>query len=190
MKTTQSCKRVFVFVLDLVFGSSTISRKSERINYTKFDYDCCTKQAALHVLNVLLIFLAFSHLPPARLQLAFCWVSCTRGTSVLFSQLQVRVELRLLLVCASITDPSIKSKSNQNNNNNNSNKSNGKTHSCKANKQIMPSRKETKQKGSTTIDKDEEMAMAMAMETQVAVTRKSLKTKITINTHTHQHICV
>lgn len=185
MKTTQSCKRVFVSDLDLVFGSSTISRKSERINYTKFDYDCCTKQAALHVLNVLLIFLAFSHLPPAC-HPAFCWVSCTRGTSVLFSQLQVRVELRLLLVCASITDPSIKSKSNQNNNNNNSNKSNGKTHSCKANKQIMPSRKETKQKGSTTIDEDEdeEMAMAMAMETQVAVTRKSLKTKITINTHT------
>lgn len=136
----------------MVFGSSTISRKSERINYTKFDYDCCTKQAVLHVLNVLLIFLAFSHLPPAR-HPAFCWVSCTRGTSVLFSQLQVRVELRLLLVCASITDPSIKSKSNQNNNNN-SNKSNGKTHSCKANKQIMPSRKETKQKGSTTIDED------------------------------------
>lgn len=93
------------------------------------------------------------------------------------------------MVCASITDPSIKSKSNQNNNNNNSNKSNGKTHSCKANKQIMPSRKETKQKGSTTIDEDEEMAMAMAMETQVAVTRKSLKTKITINTHTHMCVC-
>lgn len=73
------------------FGSSTISRKNERINYTKFDYDCCTKQAALHRLNVLLIFLAFlTYLLP----LAFCWVSCTRGTSVLFSQLQVRVESR------------------------------------------------------------------------------------------------
>lgn len=77
----------FLFLLwiwFLVFGSSTISRKSERINYTKFDYDCCTKQAVLHVLSVLLIFLAFSHLPPAC-HPAFCWASCTRGTSVLFS---------------------------------------------------------------------------------------------------------
>lgn len=176
----------FLFLLwiwFLVFGSSTISRKSERINYTKFDYDCCTKQAVLHVLNVLLIFLAFSHLPPAC-HPAFCWVSCTRGTSVLFSQLQVRVELRLLLVCASITDPSIKSKSNQNNNNNNSNKSNGKTHSCKANKQIMPSRKETKQKGSTTIDEDGDGDGDTSRSDKKIVKNKNN------NKYTHMCVCV
>lgn len=72
-RSTAEHKFVSFCFLDLDFGfwflvlssSSTINRKSERINYTKFDYDCCTKTKNVARLKRVANILAFSHLLPA-----------------------------------------------------------------------------------------------------------------------------